>query len=589
MISPYTWTVKPQPFVRSTSLRSLKDHAFDVVVVGGGITGVGVALDAASRGLDTALIERDDFASGTSSKSSKLIHGGLRYLQQGEIGLVYEALAERQRLLRNAPHLVEPLPFLIPMFGKNGIIPAKIARLLGMAMWGYDLTGGIRIGKMHKRLDRDAALAYMPSLRRDRLVSAYLYYDAAADDARLVMAVARTAALEHGAVMANRVSAEGLAKDAAGRIEGVRVVADGEEFTIRTRMVVNAAGVWADDLKAYDEGKHPDTIRPAKGIHITVPWRLVRNEIAAVIPVPEDRRSIFVVPHGDLTYIGTTDTDYTGPLDDPQCTPQDIDYLLRAVNSACSTEVTRSDILGAWAGLRPLVKSASSGRTADLSRRHRIDDSGTGMISITGGKLTTYREMAADTVDVVVRELRNRAPGPADVDRLSRMSRSVTKKLRLRGAAGHGTLDGARKVYPDVPSRVVDHLKHRYGGESRVLMSAIQRDPGLAEPLVPGLPYVRAEALFAVRNEMAGSVDDVLSRRTRARLFGRDDSADAAEEVGRLIAGELGWTDEERNASVEEYRRSVEHERNAAGLPVTHSDMPSGTPSMSGRVGDVPG
>lgn len=555
---------------------ALREREFDVVVVGGGITGVGVALDAASRGLRTALIERDDFASGTSSKSSKLVHGGLRYLQQGEISLVYEALAERQRLLRNAPHLVKPLPFLIPMFGKNGIIPAKIARLLGFAMWGYDLTGGIRIGKMHKRLDHDAALAYMPTLRTDRLVSGYLYYDAAADDARLVVTVARTAALDHGAVIANRVSASGLSKDPSGRIDGVVVNADGEEFTIRTRAVVNAAGVWADDIKAQDQGQHPDTIRPAKGIHITVPWRLIRNEIAAVIPVPQDRRSVFVVPQGDLTYIGTTDTDYTGPLDDPQCTPEDIAYLLKAVNAACSTKVTESDILGAWAGLRPLVKSASSGRTADLSRRHRIDESGSGLVSITGGKLTTYREMAADTVDVVVKELRAHANDPVHSDRLSRMTRSITKKLPLRGAAGYASLDGARKVYPNVPSAVVDHLKDRYGGESRVLMSMIEADPTMGEPLVAGLPYVRAEALFAVRNEMASTVDDVLSRRTRARIFGRDDSAAAAAAVGALIADELGWSDEQRDASVAEYRASVEHERESAGLPVTLAADQSG-------------
>ena len=390
---------------------------------------MGVALDAASRGLRTALIERNDFASGTSSKSSKLVHGGLRYLQQGEIGLVYQALAERQRLLRNAPHLVKPLPFLIPMFGHNGIIPAKIARILGAAMWGYDLTGGLRIGKRHKRLGKQEALAYMPSLRTDRLVSGYLYYDAAADDARLVVAVARTAALDHGAVIANRVAARGFTKDAAGRITGVVAEADGEEYTIRTRAVVNAAGVWADDVKAQDQGSHPDTIRPAKGIHISVPWRLLRNEIAAVIPVLHDRRSVFVVPHGELTYIGTTDTDYDGPLDDPQCTAEDVDYLLGAINSAVDEPLTTADVVGTWAGLRPLVKSASSGRTADLSRKHRIDRSHSGLVSITGGKLTTYREMAADTVDEVVESVLAR-----QID-VSHVTRSRTKKLPLRGAA----------------------------------------------------------------------------------------------------------------------------------------------------------
>lgn len=562
----------PQPFVRSTSIQSLKDREFDLVVVGGGITGVGVALDAASRGLRTALIERDDFASGTSSKSSKLIHGGLRYLQQGEIGLVYEALAERQRLLKNAPHLVKPLPFLIPMFGKNGIIPAKISRVLGAAMWGYDLTGGLRIGKRHKRLNKAEALDYMPSLREDRLVSAYLYYDAAADDARLVVAIARTAALDHGAVIANRVASSGFTKDSGGRINGLKAVADGEKFTIRTRSVVNATGVWADDIKGHDSGTSPDTIRPAKGIHISVPWQLIRNEIAAVIPVPHDRRSVFVVPHGDLTYIGTTDTDYTGPLDDPQCTPDDIEYLLKAINTSCATELTAADVTGSWAGLRPLVKSASSGRTADLSRKHRIDRSNSGLVSITGGKLTTYREMAADTVDEVIESVLSRQMDT------SRFGSSTTKKMKIRGAAGYQSLDGARKVYPDVPSATVNHLKERYGGESRVMMAAIQADPTLGEPLVDGLPYVRAEAIFAVRNEMANSVDDVLARRTRARIYSRDDSAAAAESVGALIAGELGWSDEQREASVAEYRRLVEHERVAADLPETHfSEHPSRT------------
>jgi len=556
--------VTPRPFVRSTSLDALRTETFDLVVIGGGVTGAGTVLDAAARGLRAALIERDDFASGTSSKSSKLVHGGLRYLQQGEIGLVYEALAERQRLLNNAPHLVKPLPFLIPMFGKNGIIPAKIARLLGGAMWGYDLTGGFRIGKLHKRLNKAEALAYMPTLPEERLVSAYLYFDAAADDARLVVALLRTAALEHGAVIANHVAATGLTKDAGGRISGVQVHVDGEDFTVKARAVVNAAGVWSDEVRAQDEGANPDSIRPAKGIHITVPWRLVRNEIAAVVPVPKDRRSVFVVPHGEFTYVGTTDTDYDGPVDDPQCTPEDIDYLLRALNASCTTQITTADIVGTWAGLRPLVKAAASGRTADLSRKHKVARSRSGLVTITGGKLTTYREMAADTVDEVVDEVLPRTGGADGI------GSSTTKKLRLRGAAGYDTLASARAVYPLVDDALVEHLGDRYGGEARVLMASIQADPTLAEPLVEGLPYVRAEALFAVRHEMARSVDDVLSRRTRSRLYGRDDSADAAEAVAELIGDELGWSADDRAASVAAYRASVEHERVTAELPETH-------------------
>lgn len=558
----------PRPFVRASSLASLRDGEFDLTVIGGGITGAGVALDAAARGMRVALVEAGDFASGTSSKSSKLVHGGLRYLQQGEIGLVYEALAERQRLLRNAPHLVKVLPFLIPMFGSGGALPAKVARVLGMAMWGYDLTGGMRVGKLHERLDHDAALDYMPTLPPDRLVSAYLYYDAAADDARLVLAVLRTASLEFGAACANHVRAIGLHKDHLGIVDGVEVMptepGDGPAFTVRTRSVVNAAGVWSDEVRTLDEGSDPDSIRPAKGIHITVPWSKVRNRIAAVIPVPKDRRSVFVIPNGDLTYIGTTDTDHDGPIDDPQCNRADVDYLLAAINAACTEEITTDDIVGSWAGLRPLVKSASSGRTADLSRRHRVSVSDSGVVTITGGKLTTYREMAADTVDEVVASVLARRPGFAGYDR------SCTHELPLRGAAGHDTVHRAAEVYPAVAPGHLDHLAGRYGGEARVLMALVQADPSLGEPLVEGLPYLKAEAVFAVRHEMARSVDDVLSRRTRARLLGRDDSAAAAPAVARLIADEMGWDVDAASASAAEYRRSVDHERGAAELPETH-------------------
>lgn len=569
----------PRPFVRSRSLESLRDETFDLVVVGGGVTGAGTALDAASRGLRTALIERGDFASGTSSKSSKLVHGGLRYLQQGEIGLVYEALAERQRLLENAPHLVRPLPFLIPMFGRDGVIPAKIARLLGTAMWGYDLTGGLRIGKLHERLTHDEALAYMPTLPSERLVSAYLYYDAAADDARLVLTLARTAALEHGATIANRVAATGLSKDSAGRVDGVQVSADGQEFTVRARAVVNAAGVWSDDVRALDEGSHPNSIRPAKGVHITVPWQKVRNEVAVVIPVPKDRRSVFVVPQGRFTYVGTTDTDYDGPIDDPQCTPEDIEYLLRALNGSCTETVTTEDIVGTWAGLRPLVKAASSGRTADLSRKHKVARSASGLVTITGGKLTTYREMAADTVDEVVEDVLSQRPGATEV------GRSVTKKLRLRGAAGYETLASARAAYPSIDDALLEHLGGRYGGEARVLMAAIEDDPQLAAPVVEGLPYTWAEVRFAARHEMARSVGDVLSRRTRAQLFGRDDSAAAADAVAAVLAEELGWSTEQADRSAQEYRDELEHERLVAELPETHLSQVLGGAATDTSVG----
>src|SRR3954447_4127872 len=312
-------------FDRAASLQRLGEERFDVLVVGGGITGAGVALDAASRGLRTGLVERHDLASGTSSKSSKLVHGGLRYLQQREFSLVYEALYERQRALENAPHLVRVLPFLVPILARGGVIDRRLARVLGSALWMYDLTGGVRIGKRHHRIPVEAALARMPTLARDRLAGAYVYYDAQADDARLTLTIARTAAA-HGAAVANYATLLGVVKE-GDRVVGARVEADGEEIVVRTRVIVNAAGVWSDDVRALDEGDHPASIRPAKGVHITLPWSKVRNDIAAIVPVAGDHRSVFVVPWGDTTYVGTTDTDYDGPIDDPPCTGADIDYL----------------------------------------------------------------------------------------------------------------------------------------------------------------------------------------------------------------------------------------------------------------------
>jgi glycerol-3-phosphate dehydrogenase len=547
-----------QRFDRPTMLRRLEAETFDVVVVGGGITGVGVALDAVSRGLHTALVERDDFASGTSSKSSKLVHGGLRYLQQGEVRLVYEALYERQRLRRNAPHLVSVMPFMLPILTKDGLISKKIARALGSALWMYDITGGLRIGRVHRRLRKSAALAHMPTMPDARLASAYLYFDTAADDARLCLTVARTAAAR-GAVVANRCPVVAVRHDDDGRANGVDVEIDGRRIAVKARAVVNAAGVWSDDIRAVDEGRHEPTIRPAKGVHVTVPWHKIRNDIAVVIPVPGDKRSLFVVPWGDNgdgtfrhSYVGTTDTDYTGPIDDPQCTKDDIDYVLRALNKSVTTGITHDDITGVWAGLRPLVSSApplgtgavpaasgdkKAARTADLSRRHAVTVSPSGVVSVTGGKLTTYREMASDTVDAVL-------------DGLGRRARCRTKRLRLIGAmrprAKAGTLDG--------------HLEGRYGSLAAEVRALVTADPTLADVLVEGLAYRRAEAVYAARHEMAATVDDVLSRRTRARLLDRAASERAAHDVGALLATELGWDDAERDLQVNIYLESCAHE-----------------------------
>jgi glycerol-3-phosphate dehydrogenase len=545
-------------FDRAESIKRLGDDAFDVLVVGGGITGAGVALDAASRGLRTALVDKGDLASGTSSKSSKLIHGGIRYLQQKEIGLVYEALAERQILRATAPHLVRVLPFLLPVFTKDGLLPRRIARLLGATMWAYDLTGGLRIGRLHKRISKDEALRYMPTLPADNIAASYIYYDAQADDARLTLTVAKTAATL-GAAVVNYATLVGLAKDSAGNVSGARVSVDGDEIEVRARTIVNATGVWSDEIRALDDLAHTTTIRPAKGIHITVPWSLVQNEIAVVIPVPKDRRSVFVVPWGGdggphrFTYIGTTDTDYDGPIDDPQITADDVAYLLRAINGVSTTKISEADILGTWAGLRPLVAAAKSERTADLSRRHSVHTSPGGVVTVTGGKLTTYRRMAADAVDEIVKVL-------------GHGGHSRTKRIILQGAEGW---DAA-----DIPK----NLSERYGADGRDVAALERSDPQLARALIEQLPYSRAEVVYAARAEMARTVDDVLSRRTRARLLARDASAAAAEDVATLMAGELGWSDDERERQVARYRALVAEERLAGGLPETALDALSHPP-----------
>jgi glycerol-3-phosphate dehydrogenase len=547
-------------FRREDSLRRLADERFDVLVIGGGVTGAGVALDAASRGLKTALVEKEDFASGTSSKSSKMVHGGLRYLQQREFRLVYENLAERQRLLDNAPHLVAPLPFLIPLFGRDGVVSKTVARSYSTALWLYDLTGGLRIGSKHKRVNKSEALAHLPTLNTDHLVAGFLYYDARADDARLTLTLARTAALDHGAVVANYTSVVRLTTDDAGRANGAVVRPDpsddASEFTVQARAVVNATGVWADDVRALDEGTHPRSIRPAKGVHVTLPADRLPCDIAAVIPVPKDRRSIFVVswPDTDLVYLGTTDTDYQGPLENPSCTPEDVDYLLDAANAVTTSQLTRHDVTGVWAGLRPLLAPDPKGghvseRTSDLSRRHTVRTSAHGVVTVTGGKLTTYRKMAEDTVDAVVRQL----------GESSKTRRCVTKTLPLHGATTKGK-DPVAKAHPQA------RLIGRYGTDTADVVALADGNPDLLQPVIPGLPYTGAELLYAAREEMAQTLTDVLSRRTRASIQQARPTMSAAQQLAELIAPDMGWDEREATEQANRFLESCQKELLVAGL-----------------------
>ncbi|MGH9177812.1 MAG: glycerol-3-phosphate dehydrogenase/oxidase, partial [Acidimicrobiales bacterium] len=471
------------PPARAAALHRLATEAFDVVVVGGGITGAGVALDAAARGLRTALVERADFASGTSSRSSKLVHGGLRYLQQREFRLVRECLAERQRLLDNAPHLVRPLDFVIPLLGAGGAVTRAVARGYATALWAYDLSGGLRIGRRHRRLSAEGVLAALPAVRAGLVASGFSYADAFADDARLTLAVVRTA-VDHGAVVANHTPVAAVRKDSAGRVAGV-VLGDGSE--VGAGVVVNAGGVWAERVATLDSARAAPRLRPAKGVHVVVDRRRLPCHSAAVLPAP-DRRSVFVVPWGQRVYLGTTDTPHDGDLDDPQCTPADVAYLLEAANGALADRLDEADVVGTWAGLRPLLGGSRSSRTVDLSRRHRVSTSPGGMVTVTGGKLTTYRRMAAETVDEVVRLLGRGA------------RKCPTRSLALHGAVT-APVEGAPA--PDLDAAAVAHLASRHGTEAGAVAEPVAADPELAQPLVAGLPYLRAEALHAVRAEMA--------------------------------------------------------------------------------------
>jgi glycerol-3-phosphate dehydrogenase len=537
-------------FQRADQLRALATSQFDVVVIGAGMTGAGVAVDAASRGLRVALIDAGDIASGTSSKSSKMVHGGLRYLQQKEFRLVYENLRERQRLLANAPYLVQPLPFLIPLFGSNGVVAKTVVRGYATALRIYDLSGGWRIGHRYKKITREETLAHLPTLKSDRLVAAFLYYDARGDDARVALTLAKTAALDFHATVANYVRAIEVSHEESGRVNAVRCRDEltGDELKVTTKSVVNASGVWADDIFTLTEHEPSHRITPAKGVHLSVPRERLPADVAAVFSVPNDRRSVFVVPFNDapFTYVGTTDTAYEGSLDEPACTPEDLTYLLDAVNASTSSDLQRGDVTGVWAGLRPLLApiegKALKERTADLSRRHRVNDSGDAVIHVTGGKWTTYRQMAQDAVDAL----------SPYVEHLARVR---TKSLALHGVSAWRPT-----------GELETHLYHRFGSDSTAILEMIHDDPSLGVPLIERQPYVGAEFLFSARVEMATSLVDLLSRRTRAHLHDARSTLAAAPAIAQLVANDMSWNEDEMKAQVENYRDLVEYELSSAGL-----------------------
>ena len=437
------------------------------------------------------------------------------------------------RALRNAPHLVRPLPFLLPIFTRDGLISRRLARALGSAMWMYDLTGGLRIGKRHKQISKAEALAHMPTLRaersRARTSTTTRRPTTPASRSRSPAPPPRTA---RPSPTTRR--SPGSARTTTVASTSATVRADGETFEVRVRSVVNAAGVWADDVRALDEGTHPDSIRPAKGIHITVPWSKVRNDIAVVVPVPKDRRSVFVVPWGDLTYVGTTDTDYDGPLDDPQCTPDDVAYLLAAMNLVHARSSSRRPTSsGRGPGCARSCARRSSERTADLSRRHAVRRSDSGVVTITGGKLTTYRQHGRGHDRRG--ESRSSAPDPQPHEEAA-----AGRRRGLHPAAGERGTECARPPRPP--------LRHRGVGGARARRR--RRRPGRARscpacPTCGPKPSTRCGRRWRARSTTCSS------RRTRARLLARDASAAVAADVARLLGTDLGWDEAEQARQVE--------------------------------------
>jgi glycerol-3-phosphate dehydrogenase len=558
---------------RDQALAALTGSEFDVVVVGGGITGAGVALDAATRGCSVALLERADFAAGTSSRSSKLVHGGLRYLQHFDLGLVREALLERQLLVALAPHLVRPLPLVVPAF--EG---ARPDRLMGVGLNLYDVmsvtdrrsasdrlrtrrgrrsrserAGGHAVGEgdeqswspeRHRVISGEEVLELLPALSAREPTSGYLFYDCQTDDVRLVLTVLGEAE-RFGAVCANRVGAIGLL-EREGRAQGVRALdmEGGGEFEVRAASVVNATGVWADELRPqelHDEAELP-RIRPSRGTHITLGYEDLPLVGGAIVPAGEGR-SIFALPWMGRTLVGTTDNDYEGGMDHVRPSAGDVDYLLEAVNAFFATTLSPGDLTGAYAGVRPLISMGDSKKSVDISRKAELFETSSGMITITGGKLTTWRRMAKLAVDRLV-------------ERDARDAPCRTHEIPLGQAIAVGELARVEGV----PDESYAHLAARYGYAAHEVLELAAEREELAQPIVAGLPDLLAEATLAARREQARSIGDVLLRRTRLGLLSAHDLTQDCEarggpvaRVADVLARELEWDAERTHGEIADF------------------------------------
>jgi glycerol-3-phosphate dehydrogenase len=540
-------SVRLDPAYRAAALHTLAHNEFDVVVVGGGVVGAGAALDAAARGLSVALVEARDWASGTSSRSSKLIHGGLRYLEQRDFSLVREALRERSLLLhRLAPHLVRPVPFLFPLRHKGWE-----RAYVGAGVLLYDSIGGARALPMHRHLSHRRTLEVAPALRPESCTGAIRYYDAQADDARLTMMIARTAA-QHGATVCTRVRATGLLRE-GGAVVGARVFDQlgRREHLVRARRVISATGVWTDDSWALEPADAPFHIQMSKGVHLLVPRERIRLDTG--LTMRTEKSVLFVIPWSRYWIIGTTDTPWSFDRDRPAATRGDIDYLLDHVNQVLRDPLSHEDVVGVYAGLRPLL-SGRSDETTKLSREHAVAEPVPGFFVVAGGKYTTYRVMAADVVDVATRGL-----GAA-------VAPSLTRHLPIHGAVGYHELwadRGALAARAGLPVPAVERLLGRYGSAVNDLFAMMRRDRSLAEPLAGADGYLAAEVVYAVTHEGALDLDDVLSRRTRIAIEYPDRGLGVADRVADLVADGLGWDRAARAAAVAAYREQAMAELSA--------------------------
>ena len=554
----------------------MREQGVDVLVIGGGITGAGIALDAATRGYRVGLVERGDFASGTSSWSTKLVHGGIRYLPEGDVPLVREALIERGRLLANAPHLVHPLAFVLPLYGFSRhpvglpIAPPGgigLSLILDSGLWMYDALAGRHNVARHQKIGRDEVLRRAPGLRADDLRLGFIYPDAQTDDARLTLAVLRTAA-EEGALIANYAEVTGFERAADGQVRAARVRAyraggdgDGAEMVIPVRHIVNATGVHAEQVEALT-GETPQLdIEPSKGVHLVVRREAVEIEHdAIVLPETEDRRILFLVPWRSRVIVGTTDTG-SGDLDHPTANADDVGYLLHHLNRSLRRPLKPSDVVSTYAGYRPLLRLRHTRTPARLSRTHAVVRGTSGVISISGGKMTTYRVMARDALDLIGR-----------LDGESRSCR--TERWPLAGAAGwpNAADELARRGERiGLGAETVAHLGASLGTLSLEVLELVESDPALAARLDPELPAIRAEVVYAARSELALTVADVLARRLRLDLEAADHGVGAAQQVATLLADELHWDAGERERQVSEYVAYAKARSAGLELPLTRA------------------